>query len=172
MTDWTEADLNGFLPGEPITAAKALLWYENPIAISEGSPDAPRIYLRALETLEPGAEIRSRRDEDVSVTSDTQTVLSFDFIQYGTIRCTTDKTTGPGTIRIRRVRNNSTSTLFSETSSGVKVLDVDVLPGDTVFFELEAATLAGTVRNTRFQTDGQDLWPGVSARLEGNRSAA
>jgi hypothetical protein len=49
MTDWTEADLNGFLPGEPITAAKALLWYENPIAIAEGADGAPKIAATALE---------------------------------------------------------------------------------------------------------------------------
>lgn len=43
MAAWNEPDLNDFLPGEPVTAAKMLLMVENPIAIAEGAADAPRI---------------------------------------------------------------------------------------------------------------------------------
>ena len=50
MADWTELDTNTLLPGEPLTSAKALAFFENPKAIAEGAPDAPRIEDAALDT--------------------------------------------------------------------------------------------------------------------------
>ena len=46
MADWTELDTDTLLPGEPLTSAKALAFYENPIAIQEGAPD-PYVELAA-----------------------------------------------------------------------------------------------------------------------------
>lgn len=43
MAAYTTPDLNDYLPGEPLTSAKALLMVENPIAIAEGDPSAPKI---------------------------------------------------------------------------------------------------------------------------------
>jgi hypothetical protein len=48
MTDWTTLDLNGLLPGEPWTSAKALAVYENPIAIAEAAAGAPRLDPKAM----------------------------------------------------------------------------------------------------------------------------
>jgi len=48
MADWTELDTDGLLPGEPFTSAKALAFFENPVAITEGADDAPRIYGLAM----------------------------------------------------------------------------------------------------------------------------
>ena len=48
MADWTEQDPNTLLPGEPWTSAKALAAFENPVAITEGAADAPRLRARAL----------------------------------------------------------------------------------------------------------------------------
>ena len=50
MADWTELDTNTLLPGEPLTSAKALAFFENPIALAEGAADAPRIEDAALDT--------------------------------------------------------------------------------------------------------------------------
>ena len=50
MAEWTELDTNGLLPGEPFTSAKALAFFENPIALAEGAADAPRIEDAALDT--------------------------------------------------------------------------------------------------------------------------
>ena len=50
MTDWTELDTNTLLPGEPFTSAKALAFFENPVAIAEGAASAPRIEDAALDT--------------------------------------------------------------------------------------------------------------------------
>ena len=50
MADWTELDTNTLLPGEPLTSAKALAFFENPVAIAEGAASAPRIEDAALDT--------------------------------------------------------------------------------------------------------------------------
>ena len=50
MADWTEIDTNTLLPGEPLTSAKALAFFENPVAIAEGAASAPRIEDAALDT--------------------------------------------------------------------------------------------------------------------------
>jgi len=44
---YTTPDLNDYLPGEPLTSAKALLMVENPIAIANGDDDAPRVSPKA-----------------------------------------------------------------------------------------------------------------------------
>lgn len=44
---YTVPDLNDYLPGEPLTSAKALLMVENPIAIANGDDDAPRVSPKA-----------------------------------------------------------------------------------------------------------------------------
>ena len=48
MADWTELDTNGLLPGEPFTSAKALAFFENPVAITEGAVNAPKVVSEAL----------------------------------------------------------------------------------------------------------------------------
>ena len=49
MADWTPQDPNGRLPGEPWTSAKALADDENPRAIAEGAPGAPKVTGLALD---------------------------------------------------------------------------------------------------------------------------
>ena len=173
----TEAQSNPFAP---LTAELVKQLRDNPIAITEGAPDAPRLYLRSLERLLPGPSIRSRRDETVSVTGSNEagassTVGAFEFMQFGTIRMAAEITSsffGASMTFLRR-RNGSTTTLATYTTVGVHTLDVAVLPGDRLWMFLEAdasptSSITGT--NFRFQTDGQDLWPGSSFRLEGNRA--
>ena len=48
MADWTELDTNGLLPGEPFTSAKALAFFENPVAMAEGKVNAPKVVSEAL----------------------------------------------------------------------------------------------------------------------------
>lgn len=47
MAAYTTPNLNDYLPGEPLTSAKALLMVENPIAIAEGATGAPRVSPKA-----------------------------------------------------------------------------------------------------------------------------
>ena len=51
MADWTELDTNGLLPGEPFTSAKALAFFENPVAMAEGKVNAPKVVSEALNML-------------------------------------------------------------------------------------------------------------------------
>ena len=48
MADWTQLDTNSLLPGEPLTSAKALAFFENPIALAEAATDAPKIATKNL----------------------------------------------------------------------------------------------------------------------------
>jgi len=48
MSDFNILDPNGLLPGEPLTSAKVLALYDNPLAIAEGADDAPRISYLAM----------------------------------------------------------------------------------------------------------------------------
>lgn len=41
MADYTDQSVDGLLPGEPLTSAKVIAAFENPVAIAEGAPDAP-----------------------------------------------------------------------------------------------------------------------------------
>jgi hypothetical protein len=43
MTDWTDLDLDGLLPGEPLTSEKVLAFYQNTIAIAERAAGAPKV---------------------------------------------------------------------------------------------------------------------------------
>ena len=60
MADWTQIDPNDLLPGEPFTSALALSLEENPRAIAEGAPSAPRVWTEAfgtlLEEVDPASE--------------------------------------------------------------------------------------------------------------------
>ena len=51
MADWTELDTDGLLPGEPLTSAKALAFFENPVAMAEGKVNAPKVVSEALNML-------------------------------------------------------------------------------------------------------------------------
>ena len=51
MADWTELDTDGLLPGEPLTSAKALAFFENPVAMAEGKVNAPKVVSGALNML-------------------------------------------------------------------------------------------------------------------------
>lgn len=46
MADFTLIDIADLLPDEPLTSAKAIAFHDNPIAIAEGAPDAPRIAIK------------------------------------------------------------------------------------------------------------------------------
>jgi hypothetical protein len=170
----TEAQSNPFAP---VTSELVKQLRDNPIAIAEGAAGAPRNFLGSLERLQAGNEIRSRDDSSESFGAGANIPFgrSFSFIQHGTIRATITVTSGSGTrsVNIVRRRNNS-DTIISTLSdtNGTLTADVDVIPGDTVGFTASTGVISSiTFNNTRFLTAGQDLWPSVEVRLEGNRSA-
>lgn len=167
MADWTTQDPNTLLPGEPWTSAKALAALENPEAIAEGAPGAPRIALKAIERVVAGATIRSRVD-GIAVTSsafEDGPIHTFDFMQIGTIRATITRA-GAGSVQVVRLRNGTRTVLSGPISSDISA-DVSVQPFDRILLEANTSG-AGETFNGRFSTDGGNLWSGSYARVEGN----
>lgn len=181
MTDFLPFTTDEYTVDAPATALHFERWFRNPIAMFEGAIGAPRMELGAVARLSPGAEIRSRKDATVSAASGaTAGAHQFDFMQAGTIRVSYEhrrtNTGGTQNSIISRVRNGVT-TVLSTISAGsepvnawtLREVDCPVLPGDQILVTCTATTTTSIEqRNTRFQTNGGSLWPGVSARLEGN----
>jgi hypothetical protein len=160
---------------KPIRSEQGFAFFGNLIAAFPGKLGAPRLWLPALERLEAGTQIRSRIDAPLNVTAINTTTVRhrFGFIQHGQIRVTfTLAVVNIVNGQIVRERNGADTTIFSSNTSGTFSADVDVLPGDEVRIELVIGAVGdGTISDCRFQTNGQDLWPGVAVRLEGNRAA-
>lgn len=173
MADWTQIADATFDPDRPVLGSTHLAIVRNFEALAEGAAGAPRLYLRALEQLEGGTQIRTRNDAGATAEDgETSVALSWGFLQSGTIRVSLQKVGNVGFAQVIRERNLSSDLVFSEDSSGTYTVDVDVLPGDGLIVQA-VAPLVGTtsVTNVRLQTNGQDLWPGVAVPLEGYRSA-
>ena len=154
MADWTELDPNGLLPGEPLTSAKALAFFENPVAITEGAADAPRNVLKSIERITAGASLRST---NTIVTSGSATILALGIVQIGTVRVAATRAQAAGTVRIIRRRGGTDTTLATNPFGSVSI-DVSVIPGDLISCTAEA-TAPGQGFTGTFSTGGENLWP-------------
>jgi hypothetical protein len=177
MADYTEILDDELVPDAPITSLLGFRFRDNPIAIAEGSADAERIRVGALQRLTAGTNIRSRADSVVEVTAgNTGIGHSFAFAQAGTIRVTFEhNTSGLGAeVNVTRVRNGTATVIATYgTTAGytARSVDVSVLPGDDVRIVAIATSPSNFLRNMRFQTGGEDLFPGAACNLEGNTYA-
>jgi len=157
-------------PGKPLRAELVKRMAFNPLAIAGGADGAPRILLPAFERITAGTTIRSRIDESLTV-GESMSVqrFFFNFIQTGVVRVsytmTAQNVNAVGSVR--RIRNGAETTLVSNNSSGTYTVDAAVLPGDTIRIMMTTSIIGGgSLSNCRFQTGGENLWPGNSARLE------
>jgi hypothetical protein len=176
MADWTDPPWAELTAGKPWTDEKAAAAFENPIAIAEGAADAERIRVGAMQRLTAGTNIRSRADAVVEVTAGTGVGHSFAFAQAGTIRVTFEHdTTGlSAEVNVTRIRNGTATVIATYgTTAGytARSVDVSVLPGDNVQIIAIATSASNFLRNMRFQTGGEDLFPGSACNLEGNTYA-
>ncbi len=173
MADWTNlpnaaVGVGGLPSGTTVTALR-----DNPIAISEGAAGAPRLRVGALQRLSPGAQVRARRDAEMTATDG----ISFAFLQSGMVRVTfehRDNATFPGSASVVRRRNGVETVLatWANTNSYVaRTLDASVLPGDFLQVRNYGGGATPYLRNQRISTDGEDLFPGSEAYLEGNTYA-
>jgi hypothetical protein len=179
MATWTTLPDASLEPGKPIRSIDGLALRDNPIAIAQGAAGAPKISLLALETITPGAVVRSRYDEQVQTdTASFAIIASLGFIQTGTLRFTWEHrglfgSFNESTTQIARHRNGVEATIVSFTTSSKsfvsRSVDVSVIPGDTLIFAHNAsasATPGGSfisiVRNFRLQTNGEYWWPAVT----------
>lgn len=163
---------------KPITLQQGRALRDNALAMFEGAPGAPRVWLRALENLNPGTFIRSRNDEEFTTSDATASGrLNFAFAQSGVIRAAWEykkNAVNPSIMNVLRTRTGVTTNIGPlSTTSAVYVsvtIDFSVMAGDAVLLVFSNNS-NGSVKNVRFQTNGEDLWPGVSANVEGNRVA-
>ncbi len=148
-------------PLAPLVAALFKALADNPLAIAEGAIGAPRILIGALERLNPGVQTRS-------------TGQTFDFMQSGTIRYvfTQSVSTGTQTVEVRRTRNGVTTAVATYSSGPgtvVRTTDVAVLPGDRITSVITGTGGGtGSINTFLFRTNGENLWPGVLAQVDGN----
>ena len=167
MADWTELDTNTLLPGEPLTSAKALAFFENPVALAEGAADAPRNQLKSLPRLVAGSSVRSTRTVSVPPDTGQNVILNHGIIQIGTIRASMTRSS-TGSVTISRIRNGTSVTLVTDTyGQDVTITaDVYVIPGDQLICSADdtSATVSATL-----SVAGGDLWPSITGgKLEGN----
>ena len=170
MADWTELDTNTLLPGEPLTSAKALAFFENPKAIAEGADDTPRNQLKSLPRLVAGSSVRSTRTRTVpGGTIEAILILNHGIIQIGTIRVSMTRD-GAGTVTISRMRNGTSVTLATTNNAASITADVFVIPGDQIICSGNAidSSIPRTHSATLAVASG-DLWPSITGgKLEGN----
>ena len=165
MADWTELDTNTLLPGEPLTSAKALAFFENPKAIAEGADDTPRNQLKSLPRLVAGSSVRSTRTRTVTQGT-TETILNHGIIQIGTIRASMTRGQA-ASVTISRIRNGTSVTLVTTNSAASITADVFVIPGDQLICSTDVISNA-TISATLAVASG-DLWPSITGgNLEGN----
>jgi len=156
MADWTELDTNGLLPGEPFTSAKALAFFENPVAMAEGAVNAPRNVLKSIERISAGAFTRATRTESFNAL-EVRVILELGFLQIGTVRVAFTSSLSVSKTIVRR-RAGSNTTLVSGTGS--LSVDASVIPGDLITCTGTAAqSQSDTSFTVTFSTNGENLWP-------------
>ena len=168
MADWTELDTNTLLPGEPLTSAKALAFFENPKAIAEGADDTPRNQLKSLPRLVAGSSVRSTRT--VTLPQNTsETILNHGIIQIGTIRASMTRGAAGGPVTIRRVRNGTSVTLATTNNTASITADVSVIPGDAIICSVGNGIASDQTYSATLAVASGDLWPSITGgKLEGN----
>lgn len=176
--DWTTVPDTNLEPGDPIRSIDIIGINNHAAAMAGGAAGAPEIKLMAIETLSSGTVIRSRRDSEVSYEAgDEQRIVhEFSFSQIGTVNVYAEhKVTGSigdSILYVYRTRNGTQTLITSWTTASssyvARNIDVSVLPGDNVqIVSSEGGVLTRPyVRNARFRTNGENLWPGSAVPLE------
>lgn len=166
MTTYTAIPNGDIDQDSPVTQPLMTLMRDNPIAISEGAAGAPRVLLKAIEELTAGNTTRASYDTEQDGTGSEFTAYSFQFIQRGTVRGYAEvRETAASSVNLRfkRKRSGTTTTLQTDTTGSNTYVsftyDFDVLPGDLLLITFDGTGAAQNIRNCRFQTAGENIWP-------------
>lgn len=158
----------------PASALHFQRWFQNWEAGFGGAAGAPRLSVGSLQRLTAGDQIRSRVDEETTIGNGMVGATSLAFMQAGTIRVTFENS-GSSSCVINRQRNGVVTVLATFSGPGIstwvagRTADIPVLPGDVVCVSRSGATGNSAVRNLRFSTNGEDLFPAAGGvKLEGN----
>jgi len=178
VADWTTIPDTTFEPGAPAKGRDMRFLRDNPIAIAEGAPGAPRIQnagigqnqisANRVNSISAGSSIRYLDSSTDETLNDTFiTVASVIFMNSGSVRVSFDQMSLSNTAScIAEVRKNGALVQsFSTTSSSwvSRSLDTSVSRGDRVWIRyrrsVSAANNAAGVRNKTYSTTGGDIWP-------------
>lgn len=146
---------------------------DNPIAISEGEPGAPKIALSAIERPAAGTTVRISKDSVTNVASSGAAtnldLIIVTFMQVGVVRFSGTFRNAVGSadalFLVLRTRNGATTTMFtSSTNTGggavTETYDASILPGDVWTVRCRNSDATGTAEftNMRIQTNGENIW--------------
>ena len=175
MTDWTDLDIDGLLPGEPLTSEKALAFYQNPIAAFEGASGAPALQYAALGTVAAGAEVKLLSDSEKTKRSTSFSTIFFVGLPHnGSVRLTLRQRAESGLSQciVQVLKNGVLEQNWSTTSTSYisRTLDISVSPADVILVQYRG-TATGTgsdvfVDQIRLGTTGGSLWPLISQFIE------
>lgn len=158
MATFTDISNEDIKHKKPITVSVGRALRDNPIAMMEGEAGAPRLFLRTLERLAAGNQVRLSA-------SGVAEPFRHGFFQSGSIRLKATipraGTSSPGTWTLRRIRNGASVTLgtWSPGTSEEISVDIPLLAGDIVAL---ASVPANSITEITLGTAGQDLWPDIS----------
>lgn len=152
MADWTEINSDDLLPGEPLTSAKANAFYENPIALAEGAPGAPRNVPASLAIHLGSGSITADSDQTIILASPSNT--GFVLLQAEMTITTPSSGTNTGSIFLETSTDGGASWLSPSlvlTSGILSTSGTSAFSGKTL--EVFATTGANAFR-VRFEETG------------------
>lgn len=150
----------------PVTSTLMTQLRDNPIAMMEGSADAPRLRPQAMYSpLTAGDSLAYVARSDISNTTNVYKIgIDFTFVQSGTIRATLEhRTGGSGTSYANIFLNDVSVILWLTTSSSYvfRSIDIDVEPGEVLSFRhlVTGTSVTSFMRNMAIRTNGEILFP-------------
>ena len=183
MASWTTIPNSEIAEGEPIRASTGLALRDNPIAIGEGRPGAPRLSpWAATSTVAAGDSVRYADMARAGLTRAMGTSFlvskSVTIFASGTVRVKYQTgrpvvAAGSSTITTQVLRYRGTaSTLLGEQSHGSgsgsetinrTVTSVDVLPGDSIVLQArftsgDDLSATASIQNFTIETSGGRFW--------------
>ena len=189
MSDFNILDTNGLLPGEPLTSAKALAFYNNPLAIAEGADDAPRIYGLAMSpdskiladglALTVAASDAYTLDMGFTTVNGATTTTSTSYVEaaeitvvgeiVGVIRFKASQSSNSGgtTSTLRILKNSVVVTEFPPTNSGPvqRSADISVVAGDIISWEHKKTGSASSIFSNSILT-ASDTYERIGALIK------
>lgn len=171
MASWTVIANATLAEGEPVRASTQLALRDNPIAIAEGRPDAPRVspWAMAGVAVASGATTRylDRSLFDLNITG-FRVTHAVSVMNTGTVAVewTVARTSGTGGVRTRLfVDRAGTATqqgaVESDAGQTTNSRTVTIEPGDTLYLEcrMQDSGATGWVQNFTIKTNGGLLYP-------------
>ena len=177
MTTFTSIPTANIEPDKPIRSIDGLALRDNPIAIAEGDPSAPKVRSKALQgpisgttylinplqNAESGTTETSYMDGGMNRFADAGRHLGVLVLVAGTITCSAEhrSTSGQNGCWLRVLKNGVQQAEWVASTINVwfqRIVDIDVEVGDVVVFQLRS-TFGADIRwrNLRIFSDNPDM---------------